>query len=474
MYVSHIAILCIVMNVAIQILYKFQMAESEDTVSYWLYPTSSHPSTCPLTTMAKVCTLVNRFTSTWVWHKQAFSLKVVEEADSWHLVGSTCYGDNVMDEWFIVSLLKEVTKQFPGLVGRVVDSDGEILLIEAAEHIPSWAGEPSVASGRVYLQAGQVHIIPVCTTPGQVTPIPAVTPPPPTCAQVVTSYPHLTRARDKVQQAIEDRLGGLPSDASSNHHTCTVTLPRMVARLLAKDKNILARVVQAVVERDQVDMRHARTMSRVKQVEVEQFSLKFSRCLYAMLGSCKVRPSRGSNWVVGEERGELVGYKLSLGLEILLARARDGGEGNTRGAEWKKFLSKLVDVGYFQGELEGSRKYKVLEESAMKFWKCSQEEEDEDIREVVKKIDNSSDAIVGTIVGPACVSESEDWLEVTPESLDKMLEAQFGVSKDAAGQNIPEEVNKFLNKMSDMAGVEHEEGMKFDPENLVEIDAGNG
>ena len=48
-----------------------------------------------------------------------------------------------------------------------------------------------------------------------------------------------------------------------------------------------------------------------------------------------------------------------------------------------------------------------------------------------------------------------------------MSEAQFGVSKDAAGQNIPEEVFKILNKMSDMAGVEHG-GMKFDPENLVE------
>lgn len=42
------------------------------------------------------------------------------------------------------------------------------------------------------------------------------------------------------------------------------------------------------------------------------------------------------------------------------------------------------------------------------------------------------------------------------------------MSKDTAGQNIPEEVSKFLNKMSDMAGVEHDDGMKFDPENLVE------
>ena len=168
--------------------------QSEDTVSYWLYPTTSHSTTCPTTTLARVCTLVSPYTSGWVWQRQGFTLKVIQEADSWHLAGSSCYGENVMDEWFIVSLLREVTTQFPGLVGRVVDSDGEILLIEAAEHIPGWAAEPSVVSGRVFLQEGFVHLIPVCAHPGQVTPIPAVTPHPSVCAQVVTAYPHLTRA----------------------------------------------------------------------------------------------------------------------------------------------------------------------------------------------------------------------------------------------------------------------------------------
>ena len=35
-----------------------------------------------------------------------------------------------MDEWFIVYLLREVITQFLGLVARVVDSEGGILLIE--------------------------------------------------------------------------------------------------------------------------------------------------------------------------------------------------------------------------------------------------------------------------------------------------------------------------------------------------------
>ena len=35
-----------------------------------------------------------------------------------------------MDEWFIVYLLREEIAQFLGLVARVVDSEGGILLIE--------------------------------------------------------------------------------------------------------------------------------------------------------------------------------------------------------------------------------------------------------------------------------------------------------------------------------------------------------
>ena len=35
-----------------------------------------------------------------------------------HLYGSTDYGDNVEDEWFIVFLLMELTKTIPGLVAK--------------------------------------------------------------------------------------------------------------------------------------------------------------------------------------------------------------------------------------------------------------------------------------------------------------------------------------------------------------------
>jgi SGT1 protein len=48
----------------------------------------------------------------------------------------------------VVYLLRELTKKHNGLWVRVVDNDGEFLLIEAAGILPSWL-EPEVAENRV-------------------------------------------------------------------------------------------------------------------------------------------------------------------------------------------------------------------------------------------------------------------------------------------------------------------------------------
>ena len=129
--------------------------------------------------------LVAPFTRQWIWQRSPFSLSVVQDtATSWHLHGSTDYGENVMDEWFVVSLLQHVTREIHSLVARVTDADGEILCIEAASVLPIWAAEPSVAEGRVYLYRGSMHLLPVAQSPATISPLPAVTPPSAIAAQV--------------------------------------------------------------------------------------------------------------------------------------------------------------------------------------------------------------------------------------------------------------------------------------------------
>ncbi|XP_064573482.1 protein ecdysoneless homolog [Zonotrichia leucophrys gambelii] len=56
----------------------------------------------------------------YVWQRQPFRLRYVPGRGEIpaHLGGTTEFGDNVEDEWFIVYLLREITREFPGLAAR--------------------------------------------------------------------------------------------------------------------------------------------------------------------------------------------------------------------------------------------------------------------------------------------------------------------------------------------------------------------
>jgi hypothetical protein len=65
-----------------------------------------------------------------------------------YLHGITDYGDSIEDEWLIVYLLRELSRRFSDLWVKVVDTDGEFLLIEAANKLPKWLN-PEITDNRV-------------------------------------------------------------------------------------------------------------------------------------------------------------------------------------------------------------------------------------------------------------------------------------------------------------------------------------
>jgi len=54
----------------------------------------------------------------------------------------------VEDEWLVVYLLRELSKVHPDLWIEAIDTDGQFLLIEAANALPRWLN-PDVADHRV-------------------------------------------------------------------------------------------------------------------------------------------------------------------------------------------------------------------------------------------------------------------------------------------------------------------------------------
>ncbi|KAF9355227.1 hypothetical protein BGX34_010584 [Mortierella sp. NVP85] len=155
-------------------------ALAEETVSYTVYLAPVSLSTLDRSrdlfsvglesaklTKTLVSSIVADLTKDYIWHKDAFSLR----ADTWdsefashpYLKGETRIGDSLDDEWLIVFILREITKRIPGSVVRVHDNDGEFLLIEAADHIPSWL-DPDTSENRVFIYEGNLHIIPIAIT----------------------------------------------------------------------------------------------------------------------------------------------------------------------------------------------------------------------------------------------------------------------------------------------------------------------
>jgi SGT1 protein len=137
-----------------------------------------------------------------------------------------------------------------------------------------------------------------------------------------------------------------------------------------------------------------------------------------------------------------LGFKLSLGLEMLLSRNLQPSAGDVtaapapQGPAWAAFLARLADNGYFQGELAGSARHRELTAQAVRYWQQQHEQEEEEGEEgvamgpsrldrllgLVAKIqqDGLATDSVGSWLRPAPKQDDdESWLEVTPESLDR-------------------------------------------------------
>ena len=144
---------------------------SEDTLLYVLYPPPPLSDNASCTSLAASITdLVPTLLPNFLWHRDPFQLKIAPDPDARRgeekniLEGRMRVGDAVDDEWCAVWLLREISKRwdvvirfvrapptsFPPhlILASASDSDGEFLLIEAAESLPRWVN-PSNAINRV-------------------------------------------------------------------------------------------------------------------------------------------------------------------------------------------------------------------------------------------------------------------------------------------------------------------------------------
>ncbi|TRY75128.1 hypothetical protein TCAL_00660 [Tigriopus californicus] len=457
-------------------------------VEYKIFPTQ--PSQDCLTLMAECLKVCQPFLHKYIWHMEPFRLKPVQEE---HLYGKVYVGDNVEDEWFIISLLKYLSYQLPdSIVIRVLDEDGEILLIEAADHLPSWAQEPDLAEKRVYLYQGQVHLIPISDRPSSLTPLPSGVPREGDAVKTIVAFSHITRASPEVQECIDRRLGSYPRDWSSELHYCHLVVPKVIAHVLRESPQLISPAIQKLHDLDPQDSRMIQKMERFPQgpeKDLVTVGMGIPRCLYAMLSGSKIFPYKKSDWTLpGAEdaqfKAKYHGFKVAAGLEVMTSTQRNISHRSANDPAFDKFLKALNSLDYFQGLLPGSKEYEQFKGKARDFYRQDHPCDEIELENTPLYSTLFTHALAtfdpSTPMKPEDVAlkpaDSDNWLDINPNVLDDLLAQRFLSKSRNDGTNISD-LEHFLQESSDMKGVEgsrltqgtktNEGGISFDS-NLFE------
>lgn len=270
--------------------------------------------------------LKKKFLKEYIWQRDEIKLDLVREHDRWLLKGQTNYGDSVADEWLIVYFLRELSKEFKDAWIRIYDTDGEFLLIEAANALPKWL-TPEVAEHRVWINTHRLLIVPLGK---EEEPAPLQLE---AALQILKDTPGRPQQYPKVEKEAFHRLNNYPSAISENQHHATLPLPRKAAHILHSNPSYISSAVEAFYLRDPISLRLLQPeKSKVALVfppeDFVSVSVRFTKVLYAQLLGQHWNPPHIYEAVVEslvksghtQEKSE-VAVKLSAGMQMLASHS---------------------------------------------------------------------------------------------------------------------------------------------------------
>ncbi|XP_066047847.1 protein ecdysoneless homolog [Chamaea fasciata] len=418
--------------------------------------------------------------ASYVWHREPFRLRYVPRRGQTpaHIGGTTVFGDNVEDEWFIVYLLREITREFPGLAASIDDNDGEFLLIEAADFLPKWLN-PENSENRVFFYKGELHIIPLSETWEQGWDLCAPCPTIPEALALLSTRSEEFLAAEPIRAAVDKRIHGYPGKIQASLHRARCSLPAGIVAVLRQRPSLVAAAVQAFYLRDPGDLRACRRPFRTFPAEQRVMTLvTFTRCLYAQLVQQQFVPDRRSGYTLPapshpQYRAYELGMKLAHGFEILCSKsskaAPDAKRNVLSGPLWERFLRSLKEKDYFKGEMEGSAKYLELLHMAEDHFQQSVAVPESSVEvnpgdEILALLQKTSIDLKEFEREAACLPPEDDdsWLDITPDALDRMLKETRNESLPSTNEEeqkydletVAESMKAFVSKVSTHEGAE--------------------
>ncbi|EWC48246.1 hypothetical protein DRE_02350 [Drechslerella stenobrocha 248] len=280
--------------------------------------------------LPRIMKAIEPFTDEFIWQRDEFNLKSTEKDGIAYLHGRIEFGESIDDEWFTVFLLREISRSFPQLWIRVVDMDGEFLLIEAAHALPKWLS-PEVADNRVWISNGSLHIIPrskedrAAAKAGQLRSLSAKD----ALCFLERSQKDLLHIQ-VVQEEAFYRISNYPAALKDHFHHARVTVPRTVAKVLHERPKLISTIVEAFCLRDPSQLKICNTMPTFPPRDPVDMSIRFTRIAYAQLKQQVFRPPRPFI-LPGPESPQFpaseLGMKLTCGLELLVSAQKYKTEG---------------------------------------------------------------------------------------------------------------------------------------------------
>lgn len=226
--------------------------------------------------------LCSATTKDYIWQRDSFQLQV-ERADGLvYLHGTTEYGDSIEDEWLIVYLLRRLTTIFPSLWVRVFDSDGEFLLVEAANVVPKWLS-PEIDSNRTWIHQGKLKLLPLAASSGDKRPLTLTE-----AVSYIRLHPETVVHSPFIEAEAFYRLEKYPENIKAFMHHSLVTIPRKLAYILHEQPAAIAPATEAFYLRDPTALRPLMTASpdlHFPPKDLVTVSVKFTKVLFAQLKS---------------------------------------------------------------------------------------------------------------------------------------------------------------------------------------------
>ena len=383
------------------------------------------------------------------------------------LQGNTQFGDSIDDEWFIVYILYEISKSYGSKLGICVhDSDGQFLLIEAADHLPIWLG-PEDSDNRVWIKDGKLHLIPL-DEPGRKRDGGIGI----RDALVALQNANRTQAEEVVQSCLMKRITCFPQYAFATMHKAVCTLPRHLAILITMDPQLIAAAVSAFctsqgANREKKDIKYISAMSKFGSYchdfsDYVTIPVTFSRAHYARLSFQKFHPpkkfhnammkmncssldsssslssSTSSDRNLKAQKAFDLGVRVTCGFELCYQNSSEKELSKTEHV-WNTYIKNLSNVGYFEKYSEDTTEYTIKIKQAKEYVKKTlarqipkEEESGDDDAIVLRSVEvghpfhlvvdcMAADVRYGRVLidsSPDHTSDNDYWLYMSPQDFE--------------------------------------------------------